>query len=334
MVQSTVYELTEAYAPDKVLLSMGFRQRVYLQPESFATLSYVFACSHFQLYRELQGHPVLTSALEHFQANMSESPAEASTIVRSCLGQVAELMHPSVFELPEFHELLRTYDSLLHHDLDRKSLIAYLSVLFHVHIVLMMHTDSAVVCEFAMLTEEAPIVRLEECKGQYGWFQGESTPRLVMRPEELLEWVQSVADPDMFNYYTRLLVQPYPQDDIDPVPAPPINPEPRPEDAIVTELREVAEWQAQYLAFLSPWSPQYALPPQTEIAQLQTRVAELGLSPGPCEALAKVVAMSVPHHPWEECAYVSSELHELPCGHHLCPYHLAHLGQCPWRCPS
>lgn len=330
MVQSTAYELTDTYPPDQVLMRMGFRRRVYLQPESISTLSAAFGCGHFQLYRELPGHPVLTTALEHFQTNTSQHPTSL-TILRSCLGQVPELMQESVFNSSEFHDLLHIYDSFFPHDLDRKDLIAYLSNLFHVHIVLMVHTASTIVCEFAMMTEEAPIVRLESWNELYGWFQGDSTPRLMLRPEELLDWVRDIADPDMFAYYSAMFEQ---SRTVAPVPVTPIPPEPKTEDSLVMELKGIIGWQAQYLACLSSWAPQSALPSQTIVAQLQTRGEELGFNPTPYAALANTVAMCAPNHPWEECAYFSSDLKELPCGHHLCPFHMAHLGQCPWSCPS
>ena len=334
MVQVTVYNIDAASESDQTLLRMGFQQRFVTQPERFFSLSCAFGCAHFQLHCELQMHPVLQRALEQFQANTCDCSAEARDaglwVLSSCSGQVMELMQESAYNCSQFLDLMAAYEFLTSYpDAMRKDVIPSISTMFHVNVVLMVHTETDLMCEFAIITEEAPVVWLEVFGENYCWLKGKDNAGLVMKPEEILNCVKDVADPDMFAYYSGLLPS-----KITPNPVPePVIPLPNPVDSTVAGLRQVAEWQAQCLVSMAAHSPKQALPAQEDVDHVQKMAEGLGLNPQHCVALADIVARCPADHPWEECAYVSSDLHELPCGHHLCPFHWSHLGQCPWSCP-
>lgn len=340
MAQVTVYALDPASESDQTLLRMGFQHRIAVQPERFFSLSCAFGCAHFQLYCELQSHPILQRALEQFQTNTSDCVAETREsvlwVLSSCAGQVAELMQESPYNCTQFLDLMTAYEFLTSYPgAVRKDVIPAISTLFNVNVVLMVHTETGLMCEFAILTEEAPVVWLEVFGEAYCWLKGQDNAELVMKPEEILNCVKDVADPDMFTYYSGLLEEQSRQREIiqnrvEEAAIPLANPV---DDSTVTGLRQVAEWQAQCLVSMAAYSPQQALPSQEDVHQVQTMAEGLGLNPQHSAALADIVARCPADHPWEECAYVSSDLHELPCGHFLCPFHQSHLGQCPWSCP-
>lgn len=339
MAQVTVYDLDAASEPDQTLLRMGFQHRVATEPGRFLSLSCAFGCAHFQLYRELQAHPVLQRAFEQFRTDTSDCPAEAkdavSWVISSCSGQVMELMQESAYNCTQFSDLMTAYELLTSYpNAMRKDVITSISALFHVNVVLMVHMETNLLCEFAIITEEAPAVWLEVFGEAYCRLKGKDNAELVMKPEEILNCVKDIADPDMLAYYSELLEQarrrqitPNPVDEA-------VVPLPEPVDSTVAGLRQVAEWQAHCLVTMAAYSPKYALPTQEDAYHVQMMAGGLGLDPQHCVALADIVARCPGDHPWEECAYVTSDLRDLPCGHVLCPFHWSHLGQCPWSCPS
>lgn len=334
MAAGVTYDLSDDYPPDRILIRMGFRQRVYL--EQFASLPCIFGCAHFTLSCQLSSFPVMRKSLETFDNYTRDAPADtrnaAEVILRSCSGGIPELLTEEIFATREFVELMAAYTSVYTYYVgdmsDRKAALSQLSHLFYVSSLLFVHNESDVVCEFVVQKEEAPLVRIENMNEVYCWYENDATSRLVMRPGEIIEWVRPIADPEMLDYYTK-------EQQSEAVEPPKAEPEPshsRSED--VTGLRQVAEWQASVLAYFMDWAPREAVASLEHLGEVQTLAVKLGISPEPYKEIARKMTEIPEEHPWEECEYCSANITELPCGHRLCDFHRRQVQSCPWHCPS